>query len=93
MKDLSDLLDKSFGGSNTIERKKEKAKAEYRTQRGVYLSRKECGDLVYALNYAINSIKNKKDVIEKKITSTRYEHHQRWTEIRRKIKEKLDRSS
>ena len=89
MNDLNDLLNKSFGVTQIEEKKKQKVRNEYRTQRGLYMSKDECKDLIFALNYAINSIKNKKDVVEKKETSTRYEHFKRWTMILKKIKEKI----
>lgn len=94
-KNLNDLLNKAFGSSNgkqsTTTEKKEKTKREYRTQRGVYLTKKECGELVYALISAINSIKNKPDVKEKKEFSARYEHFKRWNKILDKIQEKIDK--
>lgn len=95
MKNLDDLLDQSFGPKQvtgvSTGTKIQKVKTEYRKQRGIYMSKDECKDLIFALNYAINSIKNKKDVVEKKETSTRYEHFKRWTKILEKIKDKLER--
>lgn len=90
MMNLSDLLDKSFGTQKqATETQKQRVKNEYRTQRGMYFSKDECKDLIISLNYAINSIKNKKDVVEKKENSTRYEFFQRWSKIREHIKEKM----
>ena len=92
MTNLNELLDKSFGISTTTtttEAKKEQVKNEYRKQRGIYFSKDECKDLIISLNYAINSIKNKKDVVEKKENSTRYEFFKRWSKIRESIKEKI----
>ena len=40
------------------------------------------GSLVIALNYAINTIKNKKEVLEEKIDSTWYQHYKSWTRMR-----------
>ena len=38
--------------------------------------------LIIALNYAINTIKNKEEVIAKKEDSTWYAHYKSWTRIR-----------
>ena len=38
--------------------------------------------LIIALNYAINTIKNKEEVIAKKEDSTWYAHYKSWTSIR-----------
>lgn len=40
------------------------------------------GDLVIALNYAINTIKNKPEVKAKKNGATRYDYYQNWTQYR-----------
>lgn len=88
---LNDFLSEVFDIPDH-KNKKEKVKREYRIQRGLYLSRSECSDLIYALNYAINSIKNKKDVVNKITTSTRYTHFLRWSTIRQKIETKLNQT-
>lgn len=47
------------------------------------------GELIIALNYAINSIKNKPEVKEKKLGATRYDYFKNWSEYRAFFK-KLD---
>ena len=38
--------------------------------------------LIIALNYAINTIKNKEDVVAERVDSTRYAHYKSWIRIR-----------
>ena len=47
------------------------------------------GDLVIALNYAINTIKNKPEVKEKRLGATRYDYFKNWNQYREFFK-KLD---
>lgn len=47
------------------------------------------GDLVIAMNYAINAIKNKPEVKEKRAGATRYDYFKSWSEYRAFFK-KLD---
>jgi len=90
---LDDLLDDAFGTHNQKEKhttvKKERIKQEYRSQRGLYLDKAMCQDLEIALNYALNTIRNKPDVKHKVENSTYWTYFQRWSKIREKIKNKL----
>ena len=45
------------------------------------------GDLVIALNYAINAIKNKPEVKEKRLGATRYDYFKNWSQYRVFFKE------
>lgn len=94
-KNLNDLLDSTFGSSNgtktTTTEKKENTKRQYRSQRGIYFSKSECSELVYALISVINKRKNHPDVKQKKKNSAMYEHYTRWVKILDKIREKIDK--
>jgi len=84
---LDDLIASAFG--DRPEKKKTIRKYSHQTiSKRIFLKEAEAESLIIALNYAINSIKNKKDVKEKRINSTRYIHFQRWTKIQNKLKEK-----
>jgi len=85
---LDDLLDDTFGSKKKETPKVSSNKRTYSTTKGKYITESEANDLIIALNYAINSIKNKKDVVEKRENSTRFIHFQRWTSIQEKLKEK-----
>ena len=69
--------------------KKETVKVQNRQTRGATISKADMNDLVIALNYAINTIKNKVDVREKKESSTYFTYFQRWNKIQKKLKEKI----
>ena len=50
------------------------------------------GELVIAMNYAINAIKNKPEVKEKRLGATRYDYFKNWSEYRvffKKLDEEL----
>ena len=90
---LDNMLDDLFGNMNGESKKKqkiEKAKQEHVKAKikstEMKISESECNDLIIALNYAINAIKNKDDVKKCLLDSTRYEYFLRWTKIREKFK-------
>lgn len=88
---LDNLLNDAFGTKQKKEQPKntQKTQTTPRKKRGLYIAKDEAKDLIIALNYAINAIKNKKDVVEKRENSTRYEHFRRWTKIRSAFRKKL----
>ena len=86
MSNLNDLLDLTFGNKQKTPKNSGEEKSRHSHTRGKYFSEGECVNLLIALNYAINAIKNKRDVVEKRENSTRYEYYQRWFELREKIK-------
>ena len=45
--------------------------------------------LIIAMNYAINTIKNKREVVAKDINSTRYQHFLSWTKWRKTFQMEL----
>ena len=52
------------------------------------------GELIIAMNYAINAIKNKPEVKEKRLGATRYDYFKNWSEYRvffKKLNEELKR--
>jgi len=88
---LDNFLNDVFGNTSENGRNKqkiEKTKQQYKKQvsKSIRISESDCNDLIIALNYAINSIKNKDDVKKCVINSTRYEFFLRWTKIREKFK-------
>jgi len=84
---LNDLLDDVFGGKKKVSSSTPHQNDTSSTNgsRGMYISKDEGKDLIYALISAINSIKNKKDVLAKNEESTRYEHVRRWRALKRKF--------
>jgi len=85
---LNDLLNDTFGSKKKEVPKMVSISSKKKTTKKIHITKSEANDLVIALNYAINSIKNKSDVIGKKEFSTRYNYFQRWTSIQEKLKEK-----
>lgn len=87
---LSDLLDKSFGKKEATKEVKQETKKKQRTQRVINFGRDELSELKIALNYAINSIKRKSDVVQEKEDSTYFSYYKSWNKIRKKVIAKLD---
>ena len=87
---LNNLLDDVFGGKKKVtSTTSHQNDTSSISSRGMYISKDEGKDLIYALTAAINSIKNKKDVLAKNEDSTRYEHVTRWRILKRKFKNKF----
>jgi len=90
MKDLNDLLNNTFGSSKSTTKEETKQETKKTTvKRGIYFGRDECLELKIALNYAINSIKRKKEVVQQKEDSTYFLYFTVWNKLREKLNEKL----
>lgn len=91
---LNDLLNNTFGKNQSSVPKKEKSEIKKKTTRNkknyLNLGKDECVELKIALNYAINSIKKKSDVVQEKEDSTYFSYFRSWNKIREKLKEKLE---
>lgn len=61
------------------------------TQKPQFYLNGDLKSLIIALNYAINTIKNKKEVREKKIDSTWYFYWKEWTRIRKSFQMELNK--
>ena len=87
---LNNLLDDVFGGEKKVtSTTSHQNDTSSISSRGMYISKDEGKDLIYALISAINSIKNKKDVLAKNEEFTRYEHYRRWCVLKKKLIKKF----
>jgi len=76
-------------GSKTSAKNQEKIAEDQRFSNFI---RSISGELVIAMNYAINAIKNKPEVKEKRLGATRYDYFKNWSEYRvffKKLDEEL----
>ncbi len=90
MKELNDLLDKTFGGKQETKRSTPKTSIKppprIKTKTSYIPNQADKNDLIEALGYAINAIKKKPDVINEVEDSAYLNHFTRWNIIREKLK-------